>query len=36
MKEKGVTLVIYGDDITVMGYDEALDWFRERIVNYQI
>ena len=30
-KEKGVRVVVHGDDFTVLGFAGALDWFRQRI-----
>ena len=30
-KEKGVRVVVHGDDFTVLGFQGSLDWFRQRI-----
>ena len=29
--ERGIRLVVHGDDFTVLGYEEGLDWFRRAI-----
>ena len=28
-EEKGIMLVVHGDDFTVLGHDGSLDWFRK-------
>ena len=30
-EDKGIRLVVHGDDFTVLGYEESLDWFRRCI-----
>lgn len=31
-KDNNLRIVVHGDDLTILGYDKSLDWFRERIV----
>ena len=31
MKDKNVRVVVHGDDFTVLGHEEDLDWFRRVI-----
>ena len=36
-QEKNLRLVVHGDDFTILGHEESLDWFKERITNkYEI
>ena len=30
-KDRGVRVVIHGDDFTALGYEKDLDWYREQI-----
>ena len=30
--ERNIRIVVHGDDFTVLGHSEDLDWFRERII----
>ena len=30
-QERGIRAVIHGDDFTMLGWENDLDWFRERI-----
>ena len=30
-KEKELRIVAHGDDFTVLGHEESLDWFRQKI-----
>ena len=29
--KRDIRVVVHGDDFTVLGYEEHLDWFKERI-----